>query len=199
MAHEEIFNTRDRSYSAWHRRASLARFISIEEAQTAHMIDLDASVWIEFDEVTKRPLLLAETAMDRGQNFKPATVTKELAKMANLPACVLLYMRGDELNPADTAWFDITQFRFRRIYPDPETKGWEILTPKEWAEKLMAIRRWSADQLKSQYCVLKLSDEPVRRVVSEICSMAERDKSRLIDTLERELGWCVKIDEEVAA
>src|SRR5688500_12286183 len=73
MSQEERFGTRDRSYSAWHRRNSTRRFVGIERAQTLAMIDLDASLYVEYDDATKEPIALIETAIDCGQEFKPAT------------------------------------------------------------------------------------------------------------------------------
>ena len=66
MAQEEVYNTRDRSYSAWHRRKSTGRFIGFEHAQLLAMIDLDASLYVEYDDGTKEPIALIETAIDVG-------------------------------------------------------------------------------------------------------------------------------------
>lgn len=149
MAQEEVFGTRDRSYSAWHRRASTRRFVGIERAQTLAMIDLDASLYVEYDDGTKEPLALVETALDRGQAIKPATVTKKLARRATLPAYILLYELAECRNPADKEWCDIKSFRVRRIWPEPETK-WEKIEPSEWARRLVLLREWSARQLDKQ-------------------------------------------------
>ena len=46
MPHEEVTGTRDRTYSAWHRRMSTRRYVGIEAAQTLCMIDLDASLYV---------------------------------------------------------------------------------------------------------------------------------------------------------
>lgn len=43
------------------------------------MVDLDCSIFIEYDDGTKEPLALIETARDVGQPYKPATVTLALA------------------------------------------------------------------------------------------------------------------------
>ena len=150
MAQEEVYNSRDRSYSAWHRRGSTRRFVGIEQAQTLAMIDLDASLYVEYDDGTKEPLALVETAIDRGQWMKPATVTKKLAQRCSTsvltPAYILLYKLSDEPNPADSAWQDIQSFRVRRIWPEPET-SWEMLTPKQWADRLVELRRWTARRI----------------------------------------------------
>lgn len=140
---EEKYNTRDRSYSAWHRRLSTQRFVGIEAAQTLAMIDLDASLYVEYDDGTKEPLALIETARDVGQNHKSATVTQKLAELCGLPAAVVLYTISDEQNPADTRYKDISAFRVKRLYPDP-TATWHRYTPDEWARALQRLRRRSA-------------------------------------------------------
>jgi hypothetical protein len=148
MAQEETFHTRERAYSAWHRRASTRRFVGIEKAQALAMIDVDVALWVEYDDATKEPLALIETAMDRGQDVKPATVTKRLAQRCypTLPAYILLYRLAATPNPADPEHLDIDQFRVRRLWPRPETL-WQTLTPQEWAEKLLELRDWSARKI----------------------------------------------------
>jgi hypothetical protein len=148
MAQEETYGTRDRSYSAWHRRKSTQRFVGIEKAQTLAMIDLDVSLWVEYDDGTKEPLALIETAMDVGQSFKPASVTQNLARrcVPTLPAYVLLYMLSADANPFAPDFKDISQFRYRRIWPEPEA-SWTIVTPAEWAALLVQLRQWSAKRV----------------------------------------------------
>lgn len=148
MAQEEIFNTRDRAYSAWHRRLSTGRYIGIERAQLLAMIDLDASIYVEYDDGTKEPLALIETAQDRGQNYKCATVTTNLAKRANLPCFVVLYTLSDELNPYDKQWYDIASFRVKRLWPKSEN-NWREFSPQKWAENLLIMREWQAKKLDS--------------------------------------------------
>jgi len=145
MAQEEVFDTRDRTYSAWHRRMSTQRFVGIEVAQTLAMIDLDGALFVEYDDGSKEPLALIETAMDIGQAFKPASVTRNLARRCTpvLPAYVLLYKLSDDANPCASGFRDISQFRYRRIWPEPATT-WEIVTPGQWAEMLVKLRGWTA-------------------------------------------------------
>ncbi len=143
---EEVYDTRDRSYSAWHRRLSTGRFVGIEKAQLLAMIDLDASLYVEYDDGTKEPLALIETARDIGQNYKNATVTRKLAARANLPCFVVLYHLSDNPNPANTNYKDIDRFRVKRLYPNMES-NWRVLDPKEWAENLIRMRDWKARQL----------------------------------------------------
>mgnify|MGYP003563692217 FL=1 len=150
MSQEERHGTRDRSYSAWHRRQSTRRYIGIEKATLLAMIDLDASLYVEYDDGTKEPLALIETAQDVGQVYKSATVTCNLAKMANLPCYVVLYTLSPDLNLADPEWLDIASFRIKRLYPAPE-KEWRIVTPQEWAQGLLRMREWKAGKLDKQF------------------------------------------------
>jgi len=146
MAQEEKYNSRERSYSAWHRRNSTRRFIGIEHAQLLAMIDLDASLYVEYDDGTKEPIALIETARDVGQPWKTATVTQKLAQRADLPCFVVLYTLSDNDNPADSQWKDIAQFRVKRLHPQ-EKSEWEVVTPLEWAQRLLRMRKWIADKL----------------------------------------------------
>lgn len=143
---EEKFGTRDRTYSAWHRRLSIRRFVGLEKAQLLSMIDLDGALFCEFDATNSEPLALIETALDRGQSRKTASVTKKLAERARLPAYVVLYAPAGYRNPADGSQLDIERFRVRRIWPNPE-RQWRALNPLEWAEALVQIREWSARRL----------------------------------------------------
>lgn len=140
---EERYGTRDRTYSAWHRRRSIFRFVGIERAQLLSMIDLDGALYCEFDRGTCEPLALIETALDRGQTRKAATVTRRLAARAGLPAYVVLYAPASYRNPADDTQVDIERFRVRRLWPSPQ-REWRTLNPLEWAEALVQIREWAA-------------------------------------------------------
>lgn len=140
---EERFGTRDRTYSAWHRRLSVRRFVGLEKAQLLSMIDLDGALYCEFSREDSEPLALVETALDRGQSRKTASVTRRLAQRAGIPAYVVLYRPAEYPNPADPSQADIESFRVRRLWPAPE-RTWRRLNPLEWAEALMRIRSWSA-------------------------------------------------------
>lgn len=146
---EEVYNERDRSYSAWHRRMSTGRFVGIEKAQTLAMIDLDASLYVEYDDGTKEPLALIETARDVGQEYKNATVTRKLAARANLPCLVVLYRLSEHFNPADQRFKDICGFRIMRLNPKPENK-WRLIEPKRYAELLVNMRNYKAGQLDEE-------------------------------------------------
>lgn len=146
---EERFGTRDRTYSAWHRRLSTRRFVGIEKAQLLSMIDLDGAVFCEFDGATSEPLALIETALDKGQRRKVATVTRRLAQRAGIPAYCVLYRPSDAANPADRSQSDIEQFRVKRLWPCPEA-DWRTLQPQEWANALLKIRQWMAIRLDAE-------------------------------------------------
>lgn len=146
MSQEERFGTRDRTYSAWHRRLSTRRFVGIERAQLLAMIDLDSQLWVEYQDKDYVPLALVETALDVGQTRKTATVTRNLARISGLPAYTVLYKPSDAPNPADEACLDIESFRVKRLWPEPETE-FRTITPRQWAEALVKIRQWSARKL----------------------------------------------------
>ena len=143
---EQRFDLVDRTYSAWHRRHSTRRFVGLDRAQLLSMVDLDAALYVEYDDGTKEPLALIETARDVGQPYKCATVTRNLAKRAGVPCYVVLYLCSDSANPADPKWHDIKSFRIRRLWPLPE-HGWRTVTPEDWAKALLHIRDWASRKL----------------------------------------------------
>ena len=145
LSQEEIYNNRDLSYSAWHRRGSTRRFIGLESAQLLAMIDVDVCLYLEYDDYSREPLALVEVAIDTNQSIKVSTVTKNLARRCKplLPAFTCLYTLGCENNPADSNYKDITDFRTKRIWPEPET-NWKHYYPREWAEFLLKIRQKSS-------------------------------------------------------
>jgi hypothetical protein len=162
LSQEEIYGIRDLSYSAWHRRESTRRFVGIEQAQLLAMIDLDSCLYIEYDDSTKEPICLMEVAQDIGQPIKPFTVTKKLAMRCKpiLPAYVLLYTLGKEKNPANNKYFDISSFRFKCIWPE-ESWQWSILTPSQYANWLLGIRRKSSSFLDYSF---KNNKYPIKNV-----------------------------------
>lgn len=91
---EERYGTRDLAYSAWHRAASIRRFVGWERAQLLSMCDADAVLFLEYMPGIKEPLALVETAMDVGQESKPATAITQLARRARIPAYLVLYERA---------------------------------------------------------------------------------------------------------
>lgn len=153
---EEKYNTRDRSYSAWHRRLSTRRFVGIEKAALLAMIDLDASLYVEYDDKTKDPIALMETAIDVGQEHKTATVTLKLAKRADLPCFIVLYTLSDKLNPADSRFQDIDKFRVKRLWPqfsqnDNDYCKWVEYSPTEWANNLFLLRQYMGKKIDYKF------------------------------------------------
>jgi hypothetical protein len=146
---EERYGTRDRTYSAWHRRLSTKRYVGLDRAQLLSMIDLDGSLYVEYDDGTKEPLALVETAMDVGQVYKNATVTTKLAQKAGIPCYCVLYTMDTKRNPADPTCQDISKFRIRRLWPAPEA-GWRSVTPEEWAKALLNIRSWAGERVGAE-------------------------------------------------
>lgn len=148
MSQEERFGTRDRTYSAWHRRMSTRRFVGIEKAQTLAMIDLDAALYVEYDDSTKEPIALVETARDCGQTYKCAAVTRNLAKRAGIEAFVVLYTPSRTQNPADSEWPDISEFRVMQLHP--VASDWKTLSPATWARCLVNIRQRGAAMVDAE-------------------------------------------------
>lgn len=130
----------------------------MEHAQLLAMIDLDASLYVEYDDGSKEPLALIETARDVGQPYKNYQVTLNLAKRSNLPCFVVLYSPSNMQNPADQNISDIECFRIKRLWPNPK-KEWEIITPLEWAQRLVRLRKWKADQLDNEFNLLSTSSK----------------------------------------
>ena len=136
----ELYSLRDRSYGAWHRAPSIARFLDKDLAESLTMADLDSVLFTEYDHVGKVPLALVEVARDIGQD-KPASVLRRLAQLADVPAYVALYTPAPEANPSNGNWSDIEGFRVQRLWPQPEDR-WRSLTPTQWAQALVRIRDW---------------------------------------------------------
>lgn len=143
---EEKYGARDLCYSAWHRASSIRRFVGWEQAQLVSMVDADCVLFLEYEPRNKEPLALVETAIDVGQEHKPATAIMRLAKRARIPAYLVLYERAEKANPADPRWRDVQRFRVKRLWPRTESR-WRTIEPDEWAKALLQIRAWSARRL----------------------------------------------------
>jgi len=146
---EEKFGTRCLAYNAWHRRLSTRRYIGLEKAQLLAQIDLDAVIFAAYDDDSREPLALIETARDVGQTYKAAGVLTRLAQRSGLPALVVLYRCASYPNPADPRWPDIDRFRVRRTWPHPES-DWRTLSPLEWAQELLRLRSQGAARLDAE-------------------------------------------------
>ncbi len=171
---EERYGTRDRAYSAWHRRRSISRYVGIEAAQTMSMVDLDMALYVEYDDLSRDPLCLVETARDVGQREKSCSVTVRLAKRAQLPAYLVLYQCALEPNPADVDAPDLEGFRVKRVWPAPESE-WRSLSPSAWAEALVRIRSWQTKKLDQEQGPVPMPQStgalaPLRRIAAKYVS-----------------------------
>lgn len=145
----ERYGFRSAEYSCWHRTASLRRYLGEDLASTISVIDLDHALWIEYSEGNREPLLLIESAIDTGQDSKATSVLRHLAKRADLPAYCVLFTPAAHRNEGDVRFHDIERFRVRRVWPDPD-QDWTVLSPQQWAERLLIIRARGAARLDQE-------------------------------------------------
>lgn len=141
----------DLTYGEWHRPDSICRFLSEGSAHVADalaLIDIDCTLYLEYDDRNKEPLALIETARDIGQQSKPATVTRRLAQKADLPAFTVLYKIADSQNPAYPSEADIESFRVQRLHPKPE-RTWRVLSPSEYLQVIKRIRHWQTARIQA--------------------------------------------------
>lgn len=129
---------RELVYSAWHRQESIRRYIPIVDAARLGMVDIDA---LEYEaDNGNSPVALIETALDRGQMFKPAHATAKLAERAGIPAYVVLFTPSDRANPRSRFGEpDIERFRVAPAL-DQTSTTWEVMTPSEYAQFLVDLR-----------------------------------------------------------
>ncbi len=139
MPQREQHGRRDLAYSAWHRRNSISLFMSIEEAERLHQIDLDCVVFVEWSVGTREPVALIEAARDVGQDRKTSSYTARIGERAGVPVFTVLYTLSEAPNPADPSQPDIESFRMRQVAPAPPT-GWHEMTPHEYADFLTWLR-----------------------------------------------------------
>ena len=122
------------AFNEWHREASIRRFISPEDARNLTAIDLDL---LEYCPRCFVPILLHEVAQDRGQSAKQTIVLSRLAEASSLRALCTLYTLSEARNPTQQECPDISDFRVRRIWPDPEP-AFINLSPSQYARRLLA-------------------------------------------------------------
>lgn len=111
MSDDERYGTRDLTWSRWHRYAL---------NRSSKMIDLDD---IEYCGDCRMPLALIEVARDVGQSHKNSGVTRQLARMLNVPGLVVLYTPSGTACVCRMATVDplcdhgVSRVRWRRIHP----------------------------------------------------------------------------------
>lgn len=153
VARKELTGRRDLSYNLWHRAESIRRFIEDAEAHGLCCMDVDATLWCEWQSGSKEPLILVETAEDAGQD-KPVTPLKRLAESAGRAAYLVLYTLSDQpafAYPELEDARDLASFRVRRIWPEEEQE-WLELCPADYARYLVRERE---RMLRSMYGRLK--------------------------------------------
>ena len=111
---------RDLAFSSWHRLTCPDGW---------GMIDAD---FVAYCKDCEQPLFLIEHARDVGQSYKTFRVTKQLARMAGIPAFLILYRLGED--------GFIVSFRFQQVWPNVDSKlGYEC--QPEHLRDLFAIER----------------------------------------------------------
>ena len=140
---ERYGGKRELTYSHWHRRASIARFLKGGDrvAYWLSMIDIDAN---EYCQSCYRPIALIETARDVGQSWKNCGITKKTAQLGGLLAYVVLYEAEDpntctSCGNYQQPWPDIVGFRVLQVEPEAG-RDFKAMTPREYAQFLVALR-----------------------------------------------------------
>jgi hypothetical protein len=110
MSRYERYNTRDLTFSRWHRYAL---------ADNVTAIDVDL---LEYCQRCRAPLCGIEAARDVGQRDKPTTVLAALAAAAGIPGLCVLYTPGppclcDEDYRVPGCRHGISGFRVRQVRP----------------------------------------------------------------------------------
>lgn len=131
MQEHEKSGYRDLIYNVWHRPQSIGRFIPMEDAMNLRSIDIDLV------ECTKsgRTVLIHELARDIGQENKSTNIIRRMAQDMDCCALLTLYTPSEKLNPADVRFLDISAFRVRKIWPNPE-QDFRDFMPDEYANYL---------------------------------------------------------------
>jgi len=164
MSLQEKTGARDLTYSQWHRPESIGRFLGLKNARLLSQIDLDWVLWIEFFKKNNEPVLLVETAIDVGQDWKDFMATLNLAKRANLPSFLVLYKISSQPNPGAPGYRDIESFRVKMLTPLLEPK-WRTMSPREWAQLLVEIREKADIRLEKEFKRSTLNIENERRII----------------------------------
>lgn len=165
MTMHERTGLRDMSYSAWHRPASIGRFLNnlnLEKhrvrlldgpwceypdpgkkslATQLGMIDIDHIVYDGKHFHDRKPVALIETARTINEEVpnKQATITAMLGQAAKIPVFVVLYQVSDLPNPADYRHNDIDWFFVRQYWPEKMFRYWQM-TPEQYAWFLVRLR-----------------------------------------------------------
>lgn len=142
MSTAERYGHRDLTYSNWHRVDQIATLLggSSLAAYQLGQIDIDG---VEYCLLCRKVLALVEAARDVGQD-KNFRVTREAALMAGVRAWVVLYTPAEPARTCGSCgspvapWPDIARFRVKAVAPTVEP--YEVLSPDEWARRLVQLR-----------------------------------------------------------
>lgn len=141
---------RELTYSHWHRRESIGRYLTGYQAQFLYMADVDS---VERCNFCHQPVALIETTRYLGGDFtKDARTTQTLASRAGTPAYTV-YFIADEPRTCPTCrfwvpeWPDIHGFFVDGPLPTREPPRY--LDPLQYAEWLVELRLAHADSCPS--------------------------------------------------
>lgn len=143
----------DLTFAEWHRK-----YLPEQYARIGHRLDLANRDWTEFCHHCKLPLAILEEVVDRGQNLneKATTVTRNLAKMADVDAYLIapridrpreVQNEIDQLNARIReleAQNPIVEFHLKELYP--QHSSLKSMTPTETAEFFLVLHRRHHEQ-----------------------------------------------------
>ena len=119
MSREERTGYRDLTYSKWHR--------SLDDSLT--VIDID---WCEYCATCMAPLALIETARYSPGRRKSGVVTRNLAKMAGLPAYTVTFETENDV---------IVRFHVQIEHAISEVPSGEfVVSPEQWRQHMLKLR-----------------------------------------------------------
>ena len=146
MPQHEKFGGREgeAAYSAFHRSASLSRWMPQGDAIKLAMINIDTCFWIECHDKSYQPIALIETAQDIGQLRKPVVALRNLACRADLPAFCVLYLLADCIDEI-TGRRKLTSFRVRSIWPNDTP--FKKCDPQQYANGLRRLREFGVKNI----------------------------------------------------
>lgn len=146
MSDSERTGERDLTYSQWHRKDSIRRYLGHYEAWVCGLIDVDGC---EYCRHCGEPLALIETQVS-DRDPKAAPVMARLASMARIPAYSVSIVFGDQE--------EIAFFRVQRLAPTRDAV--KVMLPHEYA-------RWLYEMREQHPCLRVVrralaSDQPAR-------------------------------------
>lgn len=149
MPQSERTGERPLTYSAWHRRDSIKRFLAGNDilASRLTMIDIDGA-YIEAKHPYDRPPVALIETVEVSKKLKPTdyypksvNILYQLGKNANIPVFLVLYRPNYlSFNPADNRYPDIVEFYVKEYYP-AKSKKWKIYNPEQYAKFLVYLRQ----------------------------------------------------------